>query len=186
MRILIQQKWSKKLTSNTKFLKTGFTFLEILLVLTLVIVILGSVTPNFLNFFSKSQESEFKYLKSIIKILRNDAILKNNSYCIIFDLNNQKIMTSNENKSGECEENYLTKPKILKPHKISDELILQEASLAEKNLVTNRSSSDFLKVHINNSGFVTPFVLKFSLKNFSKSWEIKSKGIMGELYLSEQ
>ena len=185
MQILIRRIYSKTLGQNKKFLVRGFTYIEILIVLTLVLIIVGSVTPNFLKIFSKPYESEYKHLSSLVKILRNDAILKNNSYCIIFDLKKQQIMTSKEDISGECEDNYFTKPKILEPHFFSEDLIMQEARLADKNYVSTKAHSDYLKIHINGSGFVTPFLLKFSLSDYTKSWKIESIGIMGELELQE-
>jgi len=185
MQILSRQIYSKPVNQKNKFLAKGFTFIEILIVLTLVIIIVGSVTPNFLKIFSKPSELEYKYISSLIKILRNDAILKNNFYCIIFDLKNQQIMVAKEEPSGECEDNYFTKPKILEPHKFSEDLIMQKALLADKNNISTRKSLNFLKIHINDSGFVTPFLLRFSLRDLTKSWEIESIGIMGKLELNE-
>jgi hypothetical protein len=48
------------------------------------------------------------------------------------------------------------------------------------------TASDLLEVHINRSGFVSPFFLVYSLQDSSKSWIIESKGIMGKLQLREQ
>ena len=47
-----------------------------------------------------------------------------------------------------------------------------------------RKALNLLEIHINNSGFVTPFFLKFSSRDFSKSWEIETVGIMGKLKLN--
>ena len=151
----------------------------------MLIIILGSVTPNFLKLFSQPHEIEFKHINNVIKILRNDAILKNNSFCVIFDLNYQRMMTKKKNIQGECYDDYLKKPKILEPHNFSEELILKEARLAGQNIIFPGDSSDFLNIHINSSGFVTPFFLKFALKDFSKSWEIETIGIMGKLIINE-
>ena len=60
----------------------GFTFLEILVVLTLGILLMGMVVPQFFALFSKAHESEFKHLSSVLKILRNDAVLKSTAYCL--------------------------------------------------------------------------------------------------------
>ena len=63
----------------------GFTFLEILVVLTLGILLMGMVVPQFFTLFSKAYESEFKHLSSVLKMLRNDAVLKSTAYCLLFD-----------------------------------------------------------------------------------------------------
>lgn len=180
------QSWKFK----TRDLKTnrlkGFTFLEIMVVLTLVMLLIGMAIPQFFALFSKPHESEFKHLNSVLKILRNEAVLRSTSYCLIFDLKLQQMMTAEERESGKCGNEYVNKPKFLKPHEFPENLRLQEAQLAERNYTSFTSTSDLLEVHINSSGFVTPFLLVFSLPDDSKSWKIESKGITGKLDLREQ
>ena len=171
---------------KTKVFFKGYTFLEILIVLTLITLIVGSVTPNFMVFFSKTHETVFKRLKSVIKILRNDAIIKNNSYCIIFDLKKQSMITTKQNLQGRCFGDHLQEPNILNPYFFEEELILKEARLSENDLTSNLIYTDFLTIKINSSGFVTPFFLKFSSKDLAKYWIIKSVGIMGNLNLIEK
>ncbi|HIA56575.1 MAG TPA: prepilin-type N-terminal cleavage/methylation domain-containing protein [Candidatus Lambdaproteobacteria bacterium] len=163
----------------------GFTFLEILVVLTLVVLLMGMAVPQFFALFSKPHESEYKHLKSVLKILRNDAVLKSTSYCLLFDLKTQQMMTTEEEDSGNCSTEFLQNPKILKPHFFPENLRLREAKLAETNYNSSGAAADLLKVHINSSGFVTPFFLLFSLPDSSMSWQIESKGIMGKLELRE-
>ena len=180
------QNWDfKNRDSKTNRLK-GFTFLEIMVVLTLVMLLIGMVVPQFFAFFSKPHESEFKHFNSVLKILRNDAILKGTSYCLIIDLKFQQMMSALESESGECSKEYINKPKFLKPHKFPQELRLREVKLKGRDYTSYANASDLLEVHINSSGFVTPFLLVFSLPDGSKSWEIESKGIMGKLELREQ
>ena len=68
----ISEKTAKQKSCGSRY---GFTFLEILVVLTLALLILGTVLPQFLAFFSKPVEKEFKHLNSVLKTLRNDAVL---------------------------------------------------------------------------------------------------------------
>jgi prepilin-type N-terminal cleavage/methylation domain-containing protein len=164
----------------------GFTFLEILVVLTLALIIFGTVLPQFLAFFSKPIEKEFKHINAVLKTLRNDAVLKNNSYCLIFDLKLQQLMTSEEFYSGECSKEFFEKPDSLKPHDFPEDLILREANLVESSNIGASSANEFLEVHINSSGFVSPFMVVFSLADVSNSWIIETKGIMGKLLIREQ
>ena len=92
----------------------GFTFLEMLVVLTLVILILGQSFHSFLHFF-QACEKEFKHINNVLKTLRNDAVLKSASYCLLFDLKLQRMMTSKEFDSGECSNEFFEKPNSLKP-----------------------------------------------------------------------
>ena len=164
----------------------GFTFLEILVVLTLALLILGTVLPQFLAFFSKPVEKEFKHLNAVLKTLRNDAVLKSSSYCLLFDLKLQQMMTSEEVDSGECSEEFFEKPDSLKPHEFPEDLILREAQLAGSSNLVSGAINKFLEVHINSSGFVSPFMLEFSLPDVSRSWVIETKGIMGKLLIRQQ
>ncbi|MBC8260108.1 MAG: prepilin-type N-terminal cleavage/methylation domain-containing protein [SAR324 cluster bacterium] len=176
--------------NTTKFknrgISRGFTFLEILVVITLVLLLMGMSIPQFFALFSKPHEAEFKHLNNVIKTLRNDAVLKSTAYCLIFDLKLQQMFTAEETPTGKCREEHLNSPKILKPHNYSGDLILSLAQPAAKDHTALNSAADLLEVHINNSGFVTPFWLKFSLPDYTKSWTIESRGIMGSLLLLEQ
>ncbi len=164
----------------------GFTFLEILVVLTLVSVLMGMAVPQFLAFFTKPQQSEYQHLSRVIKLLRNDAILRGTSYCLVFDVKQQQIRTTLEEADGKCSEETLLKPKTLKPHDFPEELILQQAVLVEKNKSSINSAIMDLEVHINRSGFVTPFSFQLLDKNSSEIWIIESEGIMGNLELKLQ
>ena len=116
------QSWKfKTRDSKTNRLK-GFTFLEIMVVLTLVMLLIGMAVPQFFALFSKPHESEFKHLNSVLKILRNDAVLKGTSYCLIFDLKLQQMMSAEESESGKCGNEYMNKPKFLKPHEFPQNL----------------------------------------------------------------
>jgi len=177
-----------KKTANQKSCGSGcgFTFLEILVVLTLALLILGTVLPQFLAFFSKPVEKEFKHLNTVLKTLRNDAVLKSSSYCLLFDLKLQQMMTSEEIATGECSEEFFEKPNFLKPHEFPEDLILREAQLAGSSNLVSGAINEFLEVHINSSGFVSPFMLVFSLPDVSRSWIIETKGIMGKLLIHQQ
>ena len=186
MQILVPKISEKKVKQKYCGSRYGFTFLEILVVLTLLLLILGTVLPQFLAFFSKPVEKEFKHLNSVLKTLRNDAVLKSSSYCLIFDLKLQQMMTSEEFDSGECSEEFFEKPDSLKPHEFPEDLILREAQLAGSSNLVSGAINEFLEVHINRSGFVSPFMLVFSLPDVSRSWIIETKGIMGKLRIRQQ
>ena len=186
MQILVPEIFEKKLQQKSSRSRYGFTFLEILVVLTLALIIFGTVLPQFLAFFSKPIEKEFKHINAVLKTLRNDAVLKNNSYCLMFDLKLQQMMTSEEFDSGECSKEFFKKPDSLKPHEFPEDLILREAKLVESSNIGSSSVNEFLEVHINSSGFVSPFMVVFSLADVSNSWIIETKGIMGKLLIREQ
>jgi type II secretory pathway pseudopilin PulG len=186
MQISVPASSKKASKQKTHDSGSGFTFLEILVVLTLALLLLGTALPQFLAFFSKPIETEFKHLNSVLKTLRNDAVLKSTSYCLVFDLNSQQMMTSEEDESGKCAEEFLEKPKVLKPREFPEDLNLREAQLSGTRYFASGGFTDLMEVHINSSGFVTPFMLEFSLPDASNYWTIETKGIMGNLLLREQ
>lgn len=178
----ICKSYSKFKTNNSA---SGFTFLEILVVITLVVLLMGMAVPQFFSLFSKAHEVEYKHLKSVLKMLRNDAVLKSTSYCLLFDIKSQQMMVSIEDPTGKCTEDFLQEPKVLRAHVFPEKLSLREARPAKSDYLSTGTSSDLLEVHINSYGFVTPFFLLFSSPDSSKSWQIESKGIMGKLELNE-
>ena len=96
------------------------------------------------------------------------------------------MMTSEEVDSGKCSEEFFEKPDSLKPHEFTEDLILREAQLGGSSNLVSGAINEFLEVHINSSGFVSPFMLVFSLPDVSRSWMIETKGIMGKLLKREQ
>ena len=96
------------------------------------------------------------------------------------------MMTSEEYDSGECSEEFFEKPDFLKPHEFSNNLILREAQLADSTNLVHGEINSFFEVHINSSGFVSPFMLVFSQPDVSKSWIIETQGVMGKLLIREQ
>ena len=152
----------------------------------MALLILGTVLPQFLAFFSRPVEKEFKHINAVLKTLRNDAVLKSSSYCLLFDLKLQKMMTSYKVDTGKCSEEFFEKPVSLKPHKYPVDLKLREAQFLGSNNLVPGAINGFLEVHINSSGFVSPFMLVFSLPDVSRSWIIETKGIMGKLLIRQQ
>ena len=155
------------------------------MVIALAVLLAGYVVPNFSAMFTSHQDSEFGHLTKVLRMLRTDAILRSRSYCISFDLKEQR-MHPGLIESGRCsgkgnqEEDW---PKWLKEHEFPEELILQEARYASTSPTQNSSSA--FEVLIDNSGFVTPFVLTFAERDRLRFWEMESVGILGKLELRQ-
>tara|TARA_B100000945_G_scaffold308108_1_gene297334 strand:+ start:618 stop:1178 length:561 start_codon:yes stop_codon:yes gene_type:complete len=186
MQTLVQAISEKKPIQRYYGSGNGFTFLEVMVFVTLILLISGSVLPQFLAVFSKPIEKEFKHINAVLKTLRNDAVLKNNSYCVLFDLKLQQMMTSEKLDSGECSKEFLENPNSLKPHEFPEDFILSKAQLAGSSNLSPGAINEFMEVHINSSGFVTPFVLIFSQNDVLSSWIIETKGVMGNLLIREK
>ena len=96
------------------------------------------------------------------------------------------MMISEEVDSGKCSEEFLEKPESLKPREFPEDLILRQVQLAGLSNLVPGAINQFLEVHINSSGFVSPFMLVFSLPDVSRSWIIETKGIMGKLQIRQK
>ena len=68
-------------------------------------------------------------------------------------------------------------------HQFPEELVLQDARYSTNTPSQNPSSA--FEVLIDNSGFVTPFVLTFAERDGLRFWEMESVGILGKLELRE-
>ena len=72
---------------------------------------------------------------------------------------------------------------LLEEHEFPEEFVLQDARYSSNTQSQNPSSS--FEVLIDNSGFVTPFLLTFLEADGQRFWEMESVGILGKLELRE-
>ena len=173
IKILIQTNYKKN-----NFLRDGFSFIEVVIFISILTLVLGYVTPNFFSLFESQKDKELKHLSKVFKIIRTDAILKNKKFCIKFNVERQ-YMRVNSYDSGECK-NLKEKslPKWLKNHSFQEEFFLKDAGNILNN---NRTENDNFFVIVDNSGFVTPFSLKFYEKDNKKTWIYQTTNLLGNL-----
>ena len=163
----------------------GFSFLELMVVIALAALLAGYAVPNFTALFTSPQENEYQHLTKVLRMLRTDAVLRSRNYCLSFDLKQQLLIPGvlDSEGCGDGEKQEEDWPKWLMEHEFSEELILQEARYASTTPTQNSSSA--FEVLIDNSGFVTPFVLTFAERDGLRFWEMESVGILGKLELRE-
>ena len=159
----------------------GFTLLELLAVTVLTAVLLGLTIPQFESLFRKSHNDEFAYLVRTLKVLRNDAILKNRQYFLIFDTKERQIRI--EELIDGKRVAPLARERLLRPHAFAEDLEF-EITLGEEDTFRGMQLGQFntaREISIDGSGFITPFrlVLRDPKKNLA--WLIRTKGIMGQL-----
>ena len=95
-------------------------------------------------------------------MLRTDAVLRSRTYCLSFDLKEQLLVPGILQSEGcvDKENNEEEWPKWLLKHRFPEELVLQGARCSSNN--TSQSPSPTFEVLIDNSGFITPFILTFA------------------------
>ncbi|MBF0236928.1 MAG: prepilin-type N-terminal cleavage/methylation domain-containing protein [SAR324 cluster bacterium] len=165
---------------------SGFTFIEIMVVLVLMSITMSLAIPQITSFAEDPWQSEFGNLVRVFKLLRNESILGHRDYHIVFDVKEQQYYVEVGLKSGRFEK--LESPKILKPHTFPESFALQQVSLTGD--INSQSASRVLKqpvaVRIDSSGFVTPFTLVFVDTEANSFWKIATTNIMGQLELKQE
>ncbi len=166
----------------------GFTFIEVMLVLVVFSLVAALAVPEFFAAFEKTNESELRKLVRVINLLRNEAILGNNQYYIVFDLEEQKYSVEVLRKEGGRAQ--VDTPKLLRPHSFPEEFHLNEIALTNDDITLKQKivglsslAQDAVSVSVDSSGFVTPFTLFFTLDE--EIWLIQTKNIMGQLELKK-
>ena len=82
--------------------RRGFTLLELTFATIVISLILGLPNPQLQSVMTQVPQQELSYLTRTLRQLRNDAILQNRTYWLVFDLQNQQIRIEEED-SGERE-----------------------------------------------------------------------------------
>ena len=172
-------------TSEILKSRKGFSFLELMVVIALAALLAGYAVPNFTALFTSPQEKEYQHLTKVLRMLRTDALLRSQAYCLSFDLKEQKLMPGliGPEGCGDGENQEEDWPKWLKEHEFLEEFALQDARYSSNTQSQNPSAN--FEVLIDNSGFVTPFLLTFLEADGQRFWEMESVGILGKLELRE-
>ena len=160
--------------------RQGFTLLELTFATIVISLILGLTIPQLQSVMTQVPQQELSYLTRTLRQLRNDAILQNRTYWLVFDLQNQKIRIDEE-YGGEREAFADDHPEhTLRPHlipetwEISAVLLTQE----ERDLI----QPEEVEILVDNSGFVTPFRYQFREREQpEETWEIATKGLLGRV-----
>lgn len=163
----------------------GFSFLEIIVVLLVFGLLATFAVPQFFSAFEKTNTTEFRNLSRVFNLLRNESILGNTQYFIVFDPQEQGYYIELNRKEGGRVK--LDSPRILRPHSFPENFKLESISLTQKSSTPTRTQYKLLgttpqqpvAIQVNSSGFVTPFTLFFRFDE--EIWFIKTKDIMGHL-----
>ena len=177
---------SFRLTPGKRF--AGFSFLEMMIVLFLLGLLATFAAPRFITAIENTRDTEFRHLTRVLNLLRNESILGNKRFFIIFDPKEQKFHIELQRKEGGRIE--VENPRILRPHSFAKNFHLENISLTVQApssraqwILMETSIKKPVAIRIDSSGFVTPFMLFFSVGK--KIWVIQSKDILGHLEMKE-
>ena len=165
---------------------SGFTLLEVIAAIAVMALLIGAVIPQFSALFTPDHETVFQSLVRSLKVLRNDAVLKNRSYRPVLDEKSHTIQFEQLNAKGEFEP--MEDSRVLRTISIPNSLEVLEATRSDfdcESGVFQTSNRDRLEVRIDGSGFVQPFALTLGERGQSRRWSICSQNILGTLALKE-
>ena len=160
----------------------GFSMLELLVVITLLSVVMLMSVPAFTGLLQSSVDKELERLRGVVRLLRNEAILKRREMRLVFDLAENGYLVEERAENGEYYPR--TDHKILNPHKL-DPLELREVvvygSRYEEVLDQDMDGDERhrIPVVIDVSGFVDPF--QIHLVNGDESWTLKVAGLAAKI-----
>ena len=167
-------------TMHAEQARRGFTLLELTFATIVISLILGLTIPQLQSVMTQVPQQELSYLMRTLRQLRNDAILQNRTYWLVFDLQNQQIRIEEED-SGEREVFADDHPeRTLRPHLIPEdwEIVAVLLTQEERELI----QPEEVEILVDNSGFVTPFRYQFREREQpEETWEIATKGLLGRV-----
>ncbi len=155
----------------------AFSLLEMLLVLGLLAVLMFITLPALQNLLQGQLTREVNRLTSVIRVLRNEAILTRNTFRLVFDFQANAYSVEQATPSGEFGQRR--DPSILAPHRLPTDFKLQDVMLFGD--LEHPLSEKPVPVVLDASGFMDPFLLHFVAGG--APYTIRVSGFTAELHL---
>lgn len=165
--------------SNKGTAPAGFTIIELMLVLVLLVVVMSLAIPTFQVLLQDSLEKEVSRLGGVIRLVRNEAILTRTSFRIMFDLKEASYAVEEEDQFGR----FLPRddPKLFRPHTLPDSIELKDLMVYGSRF--DKKYDKQVPIMVNVAGFVDPFSLQLFIDG--KPWTIQLKGFSASIKLKE-
>ena len=157
----------------------GFTLIELMVILVLLVVLMFVALPAFQNMIQGRVEEEVKHLSGVIRLLRNEAVLGRKSFRIVFKVEQSLYTVEEKGEDG----NYLEldHPAVLKPHRLPDSFVIDRIFMYGKDVSRDRKVP--VPVGLDSSGFIDPFLLQFTEGDTAHT--LRVTGFMGKADLVE-
>lgn len=171
----------------------GFTLLELSVVLFIMAILLGIALPRFSNFFESDLQKETRRIAAVLSQLRLEAILKGESYRLVFDSkeNTLQVFTIDAADStlNHPHENFKNPIKLNPPVEIQSittgaETESVSAKFEFEKLKFEKIFGNQYQFSIDPSGFIDLFSV--TLKDRSHSLTLQVKTIMGEMEIGHE
>lgn len=157
----------------------GFTIIELMLVLSVLAMMMFLAVPSFQSLLQDSLDKEVNRLGSVIRLVRNEAILTRKAFRLVVDLKQAAYEVEEADEFGR----FVSRadPKLLRPYRLPGSFKLTEMVVFGSRFDRERDRK--VPVTINPAGFVDPFSLHF-LKD-GEPWTLLVKGFSARLSLEK-
>ena len=142
-------------TSDRKRRRGGYTFIELMIVMTLLAVIMSFSVPAFQSLLEGTVTKEVNRLTGVVRLVRSEAILTRKTFRLVFDLERHGYAIEEKNPFGKFE--LKNEPRSIAPHEFDDSIRIRDIMIFGRRL--ERMDTSQAPVVIDDSGFMDPFLL---------------------------
>jgi len=153
----------------------GITLMELLLVLGLLAMLMLLAVPTFQNLVQGPLDREVNHLSGLIRLLRNEAVLGNRKFRLVFDLERGGYSVEQEDEFGQYAPRE--EPRMLRPHEFPSVFMLQDAVVFGATFRPDDKKP--VPVHIDPSGTIDPFMIHFKIEDVG--YTLKVSGFTGKV-----
>ncbi len=150
-----------------------------MLVLGLLAVIMFLAVPGFQNLLQGTLQQEVNRLSGVIRLLRNEAVLTNTRYRLMFDLKAGRYFVEQQDEYGAFVRRE--DPAALRGHAFPEDLALQDVVLFGR--IEDEDRAEPLPIVVDGSGYVDPFLLRFT--HGGSDYTLRVAGFTGRVTLEE-
>jgi len=146
----------------------GFTLLEMLVVLLLMSLIAGFAVPLFQTLLEGQVQREATRLSQLIRVLRNEAVLTETDFHLVFDLQQPSYWV--EARSGETYRPR-TDDAMLRRHTLPGSFSVTDLTVMG-SVYTPRDVQRPVNIAVDPSGFVDPFRLHITVNGAAYTFQV--------------
>ena len=154
---------------------SGFSVLEVMLMVTLLALFAAISVPTWRGFFGVSLEQEAARLQSVLQLLRQEAVLNRTAYWLVLEIKKNRYRI--EMVDDEGKRKVHNRPSTMRPYHLS-------ANLKVVQVLSGGPAQDDgeASVRVDSLGFADPFVWNLQTPKGERSLQ---SSILAEIKVSE-
>ncbi len=173
-------------------IQTGFTLLELSVILFIMMILLGIALPRFPRLFESDLQLETQKIARLIYDLRQQAILNAEKYKLVIDTKKSEysVFTSKTDRPEE----YSPHKQYDKPVPLMDTISFSAVSkpenpdenyqFASRKITFDKIFGQQFQIFIDSSGFIDPFTVR--LQDRRNQLSLSVVNIMGKIVIGEE